>query len=128
MTDNKTPDPPEPSGYAAWTEPEIHVHLTHTEESRWDFSWMKIGKNLGAATAAFIPANIWASALHDVQREQSIEGAWFMAGAGLVIALVRFAHHRGFFSRTLLWIAVLGGFLALPVFSSVVDIMTGGGR
>ncbi|MFD9618484.1 hypothetical protein ACFWB2_14610 [Streptomyces virginiae] len=124
------PDPPHYPPYSAWSDPTIHVTVTQEppEEHHWNFSWLQIGKNLGAASCAFVPANLWASALHDVEHQQSAHGAWFMGGALLTVTLIRFVQGRGFFNRTVLWIAVLGLFLALPVFSTVVDVMTGGGR
>ncbi|MFE6627367.1 hypothetical protein ACFVNB_08985 [Streptomyces rochei] len=111
-------------------ETHVHVHFTHDEpeKSRWDWSWIQPGKNLGALACAWIPANIWAATLGDVQREQSTEGAWAMGGFLLLVAVIRFIQHRGFFNRFLVWTGVLGLFLALPVFRAVVDVMTGGGR
>ncbi|WP_424570803.1 hypothetical protein [Streptomyces sp. CH-036] len=129
----KIPDPPNYPPYSsgpAWTEPEIHLHFTPETEpaSRWDLSWLQIGKNLGAIACAWIPANIWAATLHDVQREQSASATWVMGGVLLTVAVIRLVQHRGFFNRFLVWTGVLGLFLALPVFKAVVDVMTGGGR
>jgi hypothetical protein len=129
----KIPDPPNYPPYGsgpAWTEPEIHVHFTPESEpaSRWDFSWLQVGKNLGAAACAWVPANIWAATLHNVEAQQSASGAWVMGGVLLTVAVVRFVQHHGFFNRFLVWTGVLGLFLALPVFATVVDVMTGGAR
>ncbi|MDX3712753.1 hypothetical protein PV733_28200 [Streptomyces europaeiscabiei] len=130
---SKVPDPPNYPPYSsgpAWTEPEVHIHFTteEAEGSRWDFSWVQPGKNLGAIACAWIPANIVAATLNDVEREQSASGAWVMGGFFLTVAGIRFVQHRGFFNRFLIWTGVLGLVLALPVFTAVVDVMTGGGR
>ncbi|MGA5121306.1 hypothetical protein [Streptomyces pseudogriseolus] len=66
--------------------------------------------------------------LHDVEREQSAGAAWVLGGFVLAVGVIRFVQYRGFFNRFLVWTGVLGLFLALPVFRTVVDIMTGGGR
>ncbi|MBL1104925.1 hypothetical protein JK361_10015 [Streptomyces sp. 5-8] len=112
--------------------PETHVHVRFThdepEKSRWDWSWLQLGKNLGAIGCAWIPANIWAVTLNDVQCEQSAAGAWVMGGALLTVTVIRFIQYRGFLNRFFVWTAVLGMVLALPVFTAVVDVMTGGGR
>ncbi|WP_216586849.1 hypothetical protein [Streptomyces brasiliscabiei] len=128
MTD--IPDPPNYPPYSAgWTPPDVHVHFAEEpQESRWDFSWVQPGKNLGAIACAWIPANIVAATLNDVEREQSAGGAWFMGGFFLMVAVIRLAQHRGFFNRFLVWTATLGLVLALPDFTAVVDVMTGGGR
>ncbi|MEV1096466.1 hypothetical protein AB0I87_13475 [Streptomyces sp. NPDC049952] len=126
----ETPPPPNYPPNSAWTEPEIHVHFAPepAEESRWDFSWIQPWTNTWTATLAFVPASLWASVIHDVHEVQSLGGAWFMAGAGLAIAVARFVQKRSWPRRTLVWIAVLGAFLSLPVFSTLVDVMTGGAR
>jgi hypothetical protein len=112
--------------------PETHVHVHFTsdepEKRRWDFSWIQPAKNLGAIACAWVPANIWAATLNDVQREQAAAGAWVMGGFVLTVTVIRFVQHRGFFNRFCVWAAVLGMVLALPVFTAVVDVMTGGGR
>ncbi|MGW4437034.1 hypothetical protein ACWELO_14925 [Streptomyces sp. NPDC004596] len=114
------------------TPPETHVHVHFTsdepEMSRWDWSWLQIGKNLGALACAWVPATIWAATLHDVQRGQSAGGAWVMRRVVLTVTVIRFVQHRGFFNRFFVWTAVLGVVLALPVFKAVVTVMTGGGR
>ncbi|MET9510777.1 hypothetical protein ABZX62_20345 [Streptomyces flavidovirens] len=128
MTD--IPPPPNYPPYNAWAEPEIHVHLTSetAEESRWDFGWIQPWTNTWTAALAFVPANLWASVITDVRVTQSLGGAWVIGGVGFTVAVVRFVQQRTWPRRTLLWIAVLGAFLALPVFSSLVTVMTGGGR
>ncbi|WP_327131995.1 hypothetical protein OG311_13475 [Streptomyces sp. NBC_01343] len=120
------PDPPN----SAWPEPEIHVHVTPEKDADggWDFSWIQPWTNTWTAALAFAPANLWASVIHDVHITQSLSGAWFMAGAGVTVSGIRFAQNRAWTRRTVLWIAVLGGFLSLPAFSTVVDAVTGGGR
>ncbi|MGW3305904.1 hypothetical protein ACWDG9_04865 [Streptomyces sp. NPDC001073] len=129
---SETPEPPNYPPYnPSWTPPEVHVHFTPESEpatSRWDFSWVQPGKNLGAIACAWVPASMWAATLHDVQREQSASGAWVMGGLALTVAVIRFVQHHGFFNRFLVWTGVLGLFLALPVFGTVVEIMTGGAR
>ncbi|MDC2953367.1 hypothetical protein PO587_02735 [Streptomyces gilvifuscus] len=133
MTD-KIPDPPDYPPYSTgWGGPEethVHVHLTQDEPEtkRWDLSWIQPGKNLGAIGCAWIPANIWAATLNDVTREQGVSGAWVMGGFALTVAVIRLVQNRRFFHRFLVWTAVLGMVLALPVFTTVVDVMTGGGR
>ncbi|ROP53294.1 hypothetical protein [Streptomyces sp. PanSC9] len=111
-------------------ETHVHVHFTNDKytENRWDFSWIQPAKNLGALACAWVPANLWAATLLDVQREQSAEGAWVMGGVVLTVAVIRFVQHRGFLNRFFVWTTVLGMVLALPVFKAVVDVMTGGGR
>lgn len=109
-------------------ETHVHVHFDEPKESRWDWSWLQLGKNLGALACAWIPANVWAATLHDVQREQSTEGAWVMGGVVFAVTVIRFVQHRGFLNRFFVWTTGLGMVLALPVFTSVVIVMTGGGR
>ncbi|MEU6449618.1 hypothetical protein [Streptomyces sp. NPDC046979] len=111
-------------------ETHVHVHFTQDEpeKSRWDWSWIQPGKNLGALACAWIPSNIWAATLHDVDREQGPEAAWVMGGFILTVAVIRLVQNHRFFNRFLVWAAALGMVLALPVFRTVVDVMTGGGR
>lgn len=115
-----------------WTDSEthVHVHFTHDEpeESRRDWSWLQVGKNLGAIVCAWVPANVWAATLNDIEREQGAGGAWVMGGVLLGVAVIRFVQHRGFLNRFFVWTGVLGLVLALPVFAAVVDVMTGGGQ
>jgi hypothetical protein len=116
---NDTPEPPD-----------IHVYFTtdKPEEPHWDFSWMQLSTNAWTAALAFIPANIWAKVLNDVHTQQDLSGAFFMAGAGVVVTVTRFVQKRTWTRRTLVWISVLGAIFALPVFSAMVHVLTGGGR
>ncbi|KAA0924264.1 hypothetical protein [Streptomyces apricus] len=104
---------PGPPNYPSWTppEPEVHIHLTAEEpqESRWDLSWIQPGKNLGAIACAWVPANLWAATLHDVDREQGPEGAWVMGGFLLAVAVIRLVQNHRFLNRTVVWIAVPDG-------------------
>lgn len=129
--DNTTPDPPNYPPYASWgPEPEIHVHVTteKADEARWDFAWLHLPANLWTAALGFWPGAIWARVLGDVHEQQSLAGAWFMGGAGVVVAVTRFVQRRTWSRRTAVWIAVIGVILALPAFTSVVNILTGGVR
>lgn len=127
---SETPEPPNYPPYASWSEPEVHVHITpeKPEEPGWDFSWMQLSTNAWTAALAFIPANIWAKVLNDVHTQQDLSGAFFMAGAAVVVTSVRFYQRRNWMRRTMLWIAVLGAVFALPVFSAMVHVLTGGGQ
>lgn len=128
---SETPEPPNYPPYASWSpDPEVHVHITtdKPEEPRWDFSWLNIPTNLWTAALAFVPANLWAKVLHDIATQQGSDGAWFMGAAGVLATAVRFGQRRTWTRRTMLWIALLGCVFALPVFSAMVNVLTGGGR
>ncbi|MFJ3665051.1 hypothetical protein ACIPSE_01205 [Streptomyces sp. NPDC090106] len=123
----KIPDPPNYSSGPTWTEPEIHVHFTPENEpvSRWDFTWLQIGQNTKAIAVSIVVAPWWAAALRSVHDEQGLAGAWFMAFAGIGV-MIFFDHARQrFMTRALAWVAVLGAVEALPVFSTIVHLLTG---
>lgn len=131
---NDTPEPPYYPPYAPWgPEPEVHVTVI-TEapekpaEPRWDFSWLHVSTNLWTALLAFWPGTVWARVLHDVLTEQDASGAWTMAGAAVLVAGIRFYQLRTWTRRTLLWAAVIGCALSLPVFEGLVTALTGGAR
>jgi hypothetical protein len=108
----------------------LHVTVTteEPEEPRWDFSWLNIPANAWTALLGFWPGVIWARVLHDVLTEQNASGAWFMAGSAIVVTGIRFYQRRTWTRRTLLWAAVLGCALSLPIFDGLVHVLTGGGR
>jgi hypothetical protein len=131
---NDTSEPSNYPPYASWSpDPEVHVHITteaaeKPQEPAWDWSWMQLTTNAWTAALAFIPANIWAKVLNDVHTQQDPSGAFFMAGAAVVVTSVRFYQRRNWMRRTLVWVAVLGAVFALPVFTAMVHVLTGGGR
>jgi hypothetical protein len=131
VNDDNTPAPPNYPPYASWgPEPEVHVHITaeKAEEPAWDWRWLQLGVNAGTAALAYLPAIVWARVLTDVHTQQGLAGAWFMAGGAVVVSVTRFVQKRNWTRRTLVWVAVLGGTFALPVFAEMVNILTGGAR
>ncbi|MET7347446.1 hypothetical protein [Streptomyces mirabilis] len=121
------PRPDYPPYSAGWTPTEVHVHLTteQPEESRWDFHWLQLGKNTKCLLVSVITAPWWAGALRDVRTEQGQPGAWFMAGAAICAALWFDRSRQRFVTRVLVWTAALGAVGALPLFSTLVRLMTG---
>ncbi|MFF3891372.1 hypothetical protein [Streptomyces sp. NPDC001914] len=105
---------------------------------RW-WQRIRIGYNAGLATLALSLAGPWAHVLDSVQEEESLAGAWVMAlGPLIVIALADNAYRvaaaasgelwlpkvRAAVARFLLWAAVIGTCLALPV-TTLVYALTG---
>jgi len=135
MSENHIPDPSEPDSawqYASWGAEPTNIHVTVTtekpEEPAWDWSWLNLWTNSWTAALGFWPGAIWARVLGDVHAQQSLDGAWFMGGASVLVTAVRFGQRRSWIRRTVLWIAVLGCIFALPVFDAMVNVLTGGGR
>lgn len=134
MSENAAPPPDYPPPYAPWG-PALEVHVTVTTEApekpaepRWDFSWLNFPTNAWTALLGFWPGTVWARVLNDVLIEQDASGAWTMAGAAIVVTGLRFYQVRTWTRRTLLWAAVLGCALSLPIFDGLVHVLTGGGR
>ncbi|MFD8072177.1 hypothetical protein ACFV3E_05940 [Streptomyces sp. NPDC059718] len=131
MTDDDKTEklpPPEPT----LIQPEVHVHfvqptvqLPEPAESRWNFAWLQPTRNAKCMALAVVTAPWWAAALRDLHQDQSIEGAWVMAGAAFVATYWLDRRRGAWWTRVLVWTATFGAFGALPVFSTLVRIMTG---
>jgi hypothetical protein len=135
MSEKHTPDPSEPDSawqYASWGAEPTNIHVTvntkEPEEPAWDWSWLGLRDNAWTALLGFWPGAIWARVLTQVHTEQGLAGAWFMGGAGVVVAVTRFVQRRTWTRRTAVWTAVFGVVLALPAFDGLVFVLTGGSR
>ncbi|MFI6606871.1 hypothetical protein [Streptomyces sp. NPDC050507] len=122
------PPPNYPPSVGPQQAPEVTVVLqteVMPEPARWDWTWLQISRNTKCLVVSVVTAPMWAAALGDVRTEQHEPGAWFMAGAAVCVALWLDHRRKGFLTRVLVWTTALGAFGALPVFSTLVTLMTG---
>jgi hypothetical protein len=106
---------------------------------RW-WSRIRIGYNIALAVLSLTLAGPWAHVLTSVRDEESLAGAWVMALIPLtILAVIDNAKRaeaaganpdlwapkwRAAIARFLLWAAVIGTLLALPV-TTLVYVLTG---
>ncbi|MBQ0974544.1 hypothetical protein KBZ00_25950 [Streptomyces sp. RK31] len=141
---------PGPSGPPAPVPVDVHVHLT-IDQGGWQSApdpepgprwWQRIrwGYNLALAALSLTLAGPWGALLASVRDEESLAGAWVMAAIPLVVlGYLDNARRveataadpdlwapkwRAALARFLLWAAVLGAVLTLPI-TTLVYALTG---
>ncbi|MFC4609744.1 hypothetical protein ACFO9E_18265 [Streptomyces maoxianensis] len=128
MTNTPPPMPDYPPSAGAWQAPDVTVVVqteVMPEPSRWDFTWLQLGRNSMAVVVSVVTAPVWAESLIAVREDQHVAGAWFMAGAAFCVALWLDHSRRRFLTRVLVWTTALGAIGALPVISELVHLLTG---
>lgn len=139
-----------PSGPPPAVPVDVHVHVTvdhggpllpeDPEHGPHWWSRIRIGYNLALAVLSLTLAGPWAALLTSVRDEESLAGAWVMAAVPLLV--LAFADNtyrvtaagahpdlwapkiRAACARLLLWAAVIGTCLALPI-TTLVYALTG---
>lgn len=85
---------------------------------------LQLARNARCLAVALLPAIGWGHVLHQCAAEQSLGGAWVLAGIALAAAAIS-EYRRTWYARILSWVAVLGPVIGLPAFGSLTYLITG---
>jgi hypothetical protein len=97
----------------------------------------QLWRNARCCAAAMFVAPTWAAALHACWQVAGLLPAWIVASAAATTAVVLDVQHRGrtpglcdrgrgsWWTRTALWVTVLGPTMGLPIVGTAVAIVTG---
>lgn len=117
----------------------IEVTLTHPEPDPPTWAErLQLWRNLRCCAAAFVPASVWATALHECWKQGGIDGAWVLASAAIGITAAYDQRRRGrapatpgdrgrgtWLTRTLLCTALIAPTMGLPIVRTIAYIVTG---
>jgi hypothetical protein len=93
--------------------------------SHWDFRWMQPRRNLLCCGIALLPLGGWRDVLHSCAVEQSTQAAFGLSVMALVAALALDHYRRARWTRTALWLAVLGLATTPAALTGALAILTG---
>ena len=93
--------------------------------AHWDFRWMQPKRNLLCCAVAVLPLGGWRGVLHACAVQQSPQAAFGLAFMALAAAIALDHYRRARWTRTALWLTVLGLATTPAALTGAVNILTG---
>jgi predicted permease len=94
-------------------------------EPGWSFAWMQPRRNALCCGLALLPLGAWRDVLHACAVQQSAQAAFGLSLLALVAALALDHYRRARWTRTALWLAVLGLATTPAALTGALAILTG---